>query len=246
MTRRHQQIANDLREAISQGRYPVGTALPSESELATAHDVARGTVRQAVSTLLAEGLIGSRQGARRVVLSTTPSQSFSQLRSFSEWAHAHGHSAGGAVVSSTRRPADPEEAAQLLLPVGAEILHVARLRTLDGEPVLLERTAYVDWIAEAVERLADDCESVTQGLYDDVGLVLAHGEHRIDAVTAGTLETRELGVRRGSPLLRLRRTTTTAEGHPVETADDRYKPGSVVFAIRNSTQSNPLARKPAG
>ncbi|UGY91697.1 GntR family transcriptional regulator [Streptomyces gobiensis] len=242
MTRRHEQIADTLRRAIADGAYPVGGALPSEAELAAAHAVSRGTVRQAVSALQAEGLIGSRQGARRVVLSTAPSQSFAELRSFAQWARAGGHLPGGLVLDSARGTASGEEAALLQLPLDAPVLRVLRIRTLDGDPVLLERTVYADWIAGAVERLPVDCESVTQRLYEDTGLVFAHGEHHIDAVAAGTVDARQLTVRRGSPLLRVRRTTTTAEGRPVETSDDRYRPGSVVFTVRNSTQANPLTR----
>ncbi|MFI0983518.1 GntR family transcriptional regulator [Streptomyces sp. NPDC021093] len=240
--RRHQQITAALREAIADGRYPVGSTLPSESELAGLHGVSRGTVRQAVSSLLAEGLVGSRQGARSVVLSTAPRQSFGELRSFSEWAWASGHTPGGLVLASERAGASHQEAALLRLAPGSPVLRVRRLRTLDGSPVLLERTVYTGWTADAVEALPDDCESVTRALRDATGLVFAHGEHHLDAVAAGTADAKELGVRRGSPLLRVRRTTTTADGRPVETGDDRYVPGSVVFTVRNSVGANPLAR----
>ncbi|MFE3885512.1 GntR family transcriptional regulator [Streptomyces lydicus] len=245
MTRRHQQIAEALRRAITDGQLPVGSALPSETELAATHGVSRGTVRQALAALLSEGMIGSRQGARHLVLSTAPSQSFTELRSFAQWARAGGHTPGGRVRESVRGTATAEEAALLQLAPGDEVLRVLRLRTLDGEAVLLERTVYAGWIAGAVEELPDDCESVTQALLASSGLVFAHGEHHLDALAAGTVDARELRVRRGSPLLRVRRTTTTAEGRPVETSDDRYRPGAVVFTVRNSTQANPLARTPA-
>ncbi|WP_336051993.1 GntR family transcriptional regulator [Streptomyces sp. CA2R101] len=246
MTRRHQQIAEALRRAITDGQLPVGSALPSETELATTYGVSRGTVRQALAALLSEGMIGSRQGARHLVLSTAPSQSFTELRSFAQWARASGHTPGGRVRESARGTATAQEAALLQLAPGDEVLRVLRLRTLDGEAVLLERTVYAGWIAGAVEELPADCESVTQALLDSSGLVFAHGEHHLDALAAGTVDARELRVRRGSPLLRVRRTTTTAEGRPVETSDDRYRPGAVVFTVRNSTQANPLARTPAG
>ncbi|MFI7098421.1 GntR family transcriptional regulator [Streptomyces sp. NPDC050161] len=246
MTRRHQQIAETLRQAVTAGTHPVGSALPSEAELAAAHGVSRGTVRQALAALQAEGLIGSRQGARHLVLSTAPSQSFTELRSFAQWARAGGRTPGGLVLETARGTADGEEAALLQVLPGAAVLRVLRRRTLDGEPVLLERTVYAHWVADAVEALPADCESVTQALLDSPGLVCAHGEHHIDAVAAGTVDARELRVRRGSPLLRVRRTTTTADGRPVETSDDRYRPGAVVFTVRNSAQANPLARTPAG
>ncbi|NLU67357.1 GntR family transcriptional regulator [Streptomyces sp. HNM0574] len=239
---RHRHIADALRRAITDGGYPVGSALPSEAELAAEYGASRGTVRQAVAALVTEGLVGSRQGARRTVLSSAPSQSFTELRSFAQWARSSGHRAGGTVLRTAWDTARGDEAAHLHLEPEAPVLRVLRLRTLDGDPVLLERTAYAGWIGTAVASLPDDCESVTQRLYDDTGLVFAHGEHHIDAVAAGTEDAQHLAVRRGSPLLRVRRTTTTADGRPVETSDDRYRPGSVAFTVRNSTQTNPLVR----
>ncbi|MCZ7417385.1 GntR family transcriptional regulator [Streptomyces sp. WMMC897] len=243
MAARHEQIADELRRAIDAQEYTIGARLPSEAELAARYGVSRGTVRQAVASLTAEGLIGSRQGARRVVLASRRSQSFAELRSFAQWARAMGRTATGRVVATEYRPATDQEAARLHLRTGTRVLHVLRVRGLDGERVLVERTVYADWIAEAVERVEPDCPSVTQRLYEDTGLVFAYGEHTIDATAAGVRDAELLGVRRGSPLLRVRRVTTTHEGRPVEWSEDRYRADAVSFAIHNSIGSNPLTRR---
>ncbi|MFI6601510.1 GntR family transcriptional regulator [Nonomuraea sp. NPDC050536] len=240
MVARYERIAAELRDDIHAGVHPVGSQLPSEAELAARYDAARGTVRQAVAVLVAEGLVGSRQGARRIVLGRSRSQSFAELHSFAQWARANGYRYGGQVITQRRRAASPAEAARL---GSAQILEVLRLRTLEDEPVLVERTVYASWIAPAVEALPADCESVSAALYASVGLVCAYGEHLIDAVSAGAQDARLLGVRRGSPLLRQRRTTTTHEGKPVEWSEDRYRAGSVAFSIRNSIGANPLTRE---
>ncbi|WP_062349934.1 GntR family transcriptional regulator [Herbidospora yilanensis] len=231
---RYARIADELRAAILGGELPVGAPLPSETVLAARHGVARGTIRQAVAVLTAEGLVGSRQGARRIVLGRERSQNFAVLHSFAEWARAAGHEVTGQVIDQRRRAADAAEAARLGLAVGDPVLRVLRLRRLDGVAVLLERTVYAGWLAPAVERLPADCDSVTRALYESRGLVFAYGEHLIDAVAAGTEDARLLGVRRGGPLLRQRRVTTTREGRPAEWSDDRYRAGSVTFAIRNA------------
>src|SRR5690606_27884602 len=99
MVARYELIAGELRGEILSGTYPVGAQLPSESELAARFGAARGTVRQAVAVLAAEGLVGSRQGARRIVLGNARSQSFAELHSFAQWARAAGYRYGGRVVS---------------------------------------------------------------------------------------------------------------------------------------------------
>ena len=245
MTARHEEIADELRRAIDREEYTVGSRLPPETELASHYGVARGTIRQAVAALTAEGLIGSRQGARRVVLASRRSQTFEELRSFAQWARAMGREATGQVVHQEYRPATTEDALRLQLREKTKVLHVLRVRGLDGEPVLLERTVYADWISPAVEPIEADCPSVTQRLLDDTGLVFAYGEHIIDAVAAGAQDAEFLAVRRTSPLLRVRRVTTTREGRPVEWSDDRYRPDAVSFSVHNSIGNNALARKTA-
>jgi GntR family transcriptional regulator len=149
------------------------------------------------------------------------------------------------VVTQEYRPASKEDSVRLQLTVGTPVLHVLRVRGLDGEPVLLERTVYADWISPTVEAIEPGCPSVTQRLYDDTGLVFAYGEHVIDAVAAGAQDAELLGVRRTSPLLRVRRVTTTREGRPVEWSDDRYRSDAVSFSVHNSIGNNALARKTA-
>ncbi|MEU9894435.1 GntR family transcriptional regulator [Streptomyces phaeochromogenes] len=243
MATRHEEIAEELRRAIDREEYTVGSRLPAETDLASRYGVSRGTVRQAVAALTAEGLIGSRQGARRVVLASRRSQSFEELRSFAQWARAMGREATGHVVSSQYRPATAEDSVRLQLSTGTPVLHVLRVRGLDGDPVLLERTVYAAWISPAVESVEPDCPSVTQRLYEDTGLVFAYGEHVIDAVAAGAQDAELLDVRRTSPLLRVRRVTTTREGRPVEWSDDRYRPDAITFSVHNSIANNALARQ---
>ncbi|WP_105975493.1 GntR family transcriptional regulator [Streptomyces geranii] len=243
MTARHEEIADELRRAIDREQYTVGSRLPPETELAAHYGVARGTIRQAVAALTAEGLIGSRQGARRVVLASRRSQTFEELRSFAQWARAMGREATGQVVHQEYRPATAEDAIRLQLHEKTRVLYVLRVRGLDGEPVLLERTVYADWIAPSVEPIEPDCPSVTQRLFEDTGLVFAYGEHVIDAVAAGAQDAELLDIRRTSPLLRVRRVTTTREGRPVEWSDDRYRGDAVSFSVHNSTANNALARK---
>lgn len=57
----YQQIAGDLRAAITGGRYPVGSRLPVERELARLYGVAAMTVRHGIDVLRAEGVIVSQE-----------------------------------------------------------------------------------------------------------------------------------------------------------------------------------------
>jgi GntR family transcriptional regulator len=242
MATRHQEISDELRSEIALDVRPEGSVLPPESELATRYGVSRGTVRHALATLHQEGLIGSRQGARRVVLRPQPSQSFAELRSFSQWALANGRRPAGTLISKARRPATLAEAVSLRVIEGIEVLHTVRLRHLDEVPVMVERTTWAPWVAGAIDALAPDCPSITLAL-EGQGVVFAQADHVIDAVAAGTTEATLLGVRRGGPLLRHRRVSTAPTNEPIESADDRYVGGAYAFSLHNSIQANPLSRR---
>ncbi|MFF0444949.1 GntR family transcriptional regulator [Streptomyces sp. NPDC004609] len=242
-TARYLEIAEALRRSILGGEYAVGARLPSESALADRWSASRGTVRRAVALLASEGLIGSRQGARRIVLRQERRHSFAELNSFAQWAQSMGYEVASRVLKRTHRPATPTEAARLAVPPDSAVLHVLRLRLLDGNPAMLERTAYAPWVAPAVQELPDDCVSIMNSLAELHGVVAHYGEHLIDAVPAGSVDARLLRVRRGSPLLRQRHLSSTAAGRPIEWTEDRYAAGSVTFSVSNSSPAAPLSRR---
>ncbi|MEW9530818.1 GntR family transcriptional regulator [Microbispora sp. NPDC049125] len=61
------QIADRLRDRITNGTYPAGTLMPSESALSAEFRIARNTVRRACRGLEAEGLIVTVPSMGRVV-----------------------------------------------------------------------------------------------------------------------------------------------------------------------------------
>ncbi|HEY6493634.1 MAG TPA: GntR family transcriptional regulator [Trebonia sp.] len=245
MVVQHRQIADDLRKQIAASVYPLGSCLPPEAEMAAQYGVSRGTVRQAVITLQVEGLLDTRQGARRTVLRAAPAQSLSELQSFAQWALGLGHTPGGLILHLEYRPATPEQAAALAVPAGEKLLHVRRLRTLNGGPILVERTAYTRQVADAVAALPRDTPSVTEALREASGTAYGHGRHVIDAVAAGVTDAALLSIRRGSPMLRHRYVISTPDGCPFLSSDDRYKPGTMAITLDNDVTAAGITRKAA-
>ncbi|WP_198932395.1 GntR family transcriptional regulator [Pseudonocardia sp. Ae717_Ps2] len=60
-------MARELRERITNGTYPPGSTLPALPELMATYEVARETVRSAVSALANEGLVTPLSGVGTVV-----------------------------------------------------------------------------------------------------------------------------------------------------------------------------------
>lgn len=70
-----------LRAEIASGRWAVGAKLPNEAGLAERLGVSRGTVREAMRVLVAQGLLETRQGSGTYVRSATDAaRSFERIR----------------------------------------------------------------------------------------------------------------------------------------------------------------------
>ena len=63
----YRQLYESLRKKILAGIYAEGSLLPSENELCAVHKITRPTVRQALDTLVKDGLIIKKQGKGSIV-----------------------------------------------------------------------------------------------------------------------------------------------------------------------------------
>lgn len=234
----HERIAVELRRQIATGELAVAEPVPSEAQLCARWGASRGPVRQALAALRAEGMIGGGRGKPPVVLRQSLSQPFATFVSFSSWVRGLGRVPGQRTQEIALRRASADVADALDLEEGTPVVQLLRLRLIDDEPTMLERTTFI----EPVGRLLFDFDCDSGSLYahlaeQDVDMSLAR--HRIDAVAADPTDSSLLGVPEGFPLLRESRIARSADGSPVEYSDDRYRPDRVGFTIENSQQAQP-------
>ncbi len=237
----HQRLADLLRTSIRGGALAAGDAFPTEQELTNTYGMSRGTVRQALSRLRAEGVITGGRGRPPVVRSGPLAQPFEALVSFTAWAQASGLVPSGRVISSSVRPVTAEAAEALGLAPGARVRQLVRLRLADGRPVLVERTVFAPAVGDAVATVDLEGGSIYASLAER-GIRFDAARQTIDAVAATALDAELLEVRRGTPLLRVRRRSEAADGQPLEWADDRYRPDRMTLTIDQLATSPGMAR----
>lgn len=228
----HELIAEQLRESITSGALPVGATLPSEAELCAEYGTSRGPVRQALARLAAEGLVVTSQGRAARVASRARRQTVVEYMYFSRFARAVGGVAGARTIHIVRRCATVQEATRLEIEVGDAIVHNLRLRLLNGEATMLERSCFREDVGKLLFGFDIDDGSITERLAAD-GVDYAEFVQEIDAVAADDVDAQHLGVAQGAPLLRQRRTARDRSGRVIEYADDRYRPDLVTFTTRD-------------
>jgi GntR family transcriptional regulator len=132
MALKHTDLARELAQGIADGRFPVGSLLPTELELCEHHAASRYTVRLALGELQEQGLISRRKNVGTRVEAARPTAGFRQsLASVEDLAQF-----GATHVRTVRRVeevvTDLALAAELGCPGGTRWLRISSLR-MNGE-----------------------------------------------------------------------------------------------------------------
>ena len=217
----YSQIHNRLRKAVEDGQWQVGDKIPSERELAIQFGVSRMTLRQAVQTLVEEGLLERRVGAGTYVANRKVQERVSGVTSFTELMEQAGKVPSSRTVSYHITTPSLSESEKLQLAPNEQILRMERIRFGNDEPICFE-------VATVPERLIRrfSKEDVTNSLYrvleDEAGLKVGHAQQTVSAMTASERVAEYLNVKRSDPLLRLRQVSFLDDGTPFEYVRTQY------------------------
>ena len=75
----YSRIADQLAKDIAKGRYPVGTTLPAEPDLAVLLKVSRSTVRAALASLENRKLVSRKKNAGTRVEALSPQGGYGEI-----------------------------------------------------------------------------------------------------------------------------------------------------------------------
>lgn len=220
MTRRpiYQVIYNDFAARITAGELAPNDRLPSELALAEQFGVSRMTVRHALDLLEDDRLLLRRQGTGTFVASKSqPVRRLNRLASFRD---ELGISDAAVETDVKRRevlppPDDVREALELKR--HAVAVHLVRVRLVDGVAASLQDSWVPYAIAPALARTELENGSLYQTLRQQ-GVVLGFADQQISAAAVDEQQAEWLGVKVGSPVMLITRTTHSTTLAPVEFA----------------------------
>ncbi len=196
-------VRNHLLELIKSG-LASGTPVPSERELCEQFDVSRMTVRQAIDTLVVDGILERHQGKGTFV---APPKLDLQVRltSFTQEMRRRGMEPGVVMLLAETITADETVVEALELETDSEVHHLRRLLTANAIPMAIEE----NWIPAAL--LPDLLRSRPSfSVYAELtraGLAPEWGEDMIEAHAASAQEAALLSIQEGAPTLNITRRT---------------------------------------
>jgi GntR family transcriptional regulator len=224
--RRH--IATRIRDV------PAGSQLPPEPELAAELGVSRATLREALRSLEEEGLVRRTRGAGTFV-ADRPRMANNLDANFgvTDAIRFSGMEPGTEQGSLRIEAASADEADQLDLQPGEDVVVVDRVRTADGRPVVLSRDILAMRLTGDDPTLLARLEtsSVYEVLERDLGIVIHHGLASFRPTRADGHVASRLRVPRETLLLYIRQVDFDDTARPVVSSHEHHLADAFDFTV---------------
>jgi GntR family transcriptional regulator len=217
-TTKRAHVRGILEHLIETDLHP-GDAIPSERALVGRLAVSRVTVRQAITDLVAAGVL-ERVHGKGTFLTGPQVDSRLHLTSFSREMRDRGLVPATVVLSATEQPADDEVCYALRIRPGQSVIRVERLRTADGTPMAYEVGHYPSMLFPGL--LQRELGSLYDVFASEYGVVVSSAEQTVRAESADAHQAQVLGIAKRAPLL-VQERVTYAGDRAIEMSTSWYR-----------------------
>jgi DNA-binding GntR family transcriptional regulator len=241
MSRTRINVTTELAAAIA-AEYRPGDRLPPEPALAAAYGVSRATLREALQSLAATGLVQRVHGVGTFVAEVTSKveTALDVDLGVTEAVQAANQRLGVQVLRIDERPAPTEVAKRLGLAPASRVLWVERAILANDVPAV----AAIDAIPLGVaSRAAHPYESgsIYRFLELECRVVLVGGSASVTAVGADRRVARVLRIEEGAPLLQIAQVERAHDDTAVLYSEEQYVPNLFELTIRRTRRGGATA-----
>lgn len=228
------QVSEWIRGNIYKGDLTTGDRVPSENQIMEMLGVSRGTVKKAVTMLVNEGLLVQVQGKGTFVKSENISYSLGEgLLSFAESLESQHLHFETEVITSRVDVASKMVASKLGLEVGAPILYLERVRSVEGEKVMLIENRINIAHCPGIAEIDFNSNNLFPTIERLSGKKISFSESRYAAKIIGAERGHYLEVHEDAPVLHLEQLVFFQQDMPIEFGNvwlksDKYYLGTIL------------------
>ncbi|HEX5847849.1 MAG TPA: GntR family transcriptional regulator [Rubrobacter sp.] len=228
----YRRVGEEISARIKSGELAPGSRIPSERELAAEKGISRMTARAAVGLLTRRGLVERRERSGVFVARPKIEQSLDTVAGLSDQLGARGVVPGAEVLEARTVPVgesgDTEVGSRLGLSDEDAVHLVMRVRTGDGEPLVLEETYLPEglWPGLLDHDLSGSLYALARKIY---GFSVADARQELEPMPLDPEAAAMLGVCADLPALRVTRTAWDTEGRAIEFARDLHRGDRITF-----------------
>ena len=226
----YRQVYELLTQRIVQNYWKPSEPLPSEMALAAELGVSQGTVRKALNQMVTENLLQRRQGKGTYVAEHTNESS---LFRFFRLREPSGESLipETEVIDSKRRAATTVEQAALNLKGDARVVELTRLRTLLGEPAIIERVIQPLSVFPDIDKVTELPNSMYTLYQERYGITIMSVRDELRAVQLPKDLAPHLGLPDGEAVLMVERQSVNIDGRIVEWSQAYCASARFVYSV---------------
>jgi DNA-binding GntR family transcriptional regulator len=215
-------LRDQIATNIEMGKLSAGTKLPSERQLQTDAGTARGTVREALFQLEAEGLIYRRERSGWYVSPAAITYDPTRGSGFMRYVAEQGRRPTTRTLSKQTVPASAAISDIFRVPPGAPLYAIGRLRSIDDRAVLVETITVNPVLAPGLLEHSLD-GSLMEVLAREYGATVVRNRIDMRPCALVTTVADALGVKSGTPGLLVVRTSFDAGGRVVEYDQEHWR-----------------------
>lgn len=222
---RYGKLATVIKDRILHGEWQPGQMLPSETALSEEYGVALGTIRQAMSLLVQDGIVQRLQGKGTFV--TRGLNGASMLRFF-RFNPADDVATPQSNILQTRlREASAEERLLFKQAERQKVLQFERIRLLNDEPCLLETIILpLPLFGPLLDLEPHEWDALLYPMYRNrCGVIVNHAQDRLSFSHLNSIQARRLKLTSGHPCVVVERKAYDLSNQCVEirtTRGDAY------------------------
>lgn len=222
------QLREVIRNKIEDGEFPVGTAIPSEAQLAETYNLNPLSVRSALSALKYEGLLRSVQGKGVFVNGPKTERDLETLGGYRQTMDERSIDAHTRVLIKALRPAGPYYARLLDLVEDDQVWFTRRIDYIDKEPVALEEI----YIPEKLLPSYGDVDIELFSIYDIFtwnGLLPTDADQTLRVLFLEPSRAKLINLSSDQAVMELSNLTRDAQGRKIEFARNYVRPDKTDF-----------------
>lgn len=216
------QLYDRLFQGIINGTYGIGDCIPSESELMKVYQVSRATARKSMEMLANDGFVEKKRGRGTVVISTHSKHSPKRVINYSRKSGLDHIVAKKKVIEFDVITAPKEIAEELRLSEGTQLIRLKRVRYGNQEPFYLEFNYFEKCYVPKMLNCNFSEESLRVFLDKTYNIQWSYATQNIYSIVADEQIANLLKVKKGSPLLNIKRVSFDVNDRPREYVDTYY------------------------
>jgi len=227
----YHQVLEILEKEIAEGKYPVDTLFPSETQLIHKFGVSRVTIRRALSELELHGQIVRIQGQGTFIKNQPIELELTALTGFVEDMLEKRYRPSARVVTIQQVFSNKKVSEMLKIEPGTMVTYIERIRLSNGAPLSFDTTWLPNPIGEEVAKENLEVFPIFSLLEEKMDIQLDHALYNLQSKPTDQVTAKYLEQTPGDSIMVVERTVFTKKGNPVDYEILHYRGDKIKFSL---------------